>query len=71
MVFQHDGKPATDSFLKFTGDIPTMPVVSVCLKVQLIQFREQNVIISYATPQEDNELTLGMTYTCTKTKHMQ
>ena len=60
MEFQSDWIPTTETYLQFLDKVPDMKQFSICFRHLPDQYRTDHTILSYATPEFDNEIFLGI-----------
>lgn len=58
--FQQDGVPRKDTLLRYLGDFPGMTAITICFRLNLRQYRDTDIVVSYAVPEEPNELVIGI-----------
>lgn len=59
VTFQEDGRPTTTTYLRLLQELSSLDRLSVCLRMYLLQARQEVLIISYAKTSYDNELYVG------------
>ncbi|KAG7171177.1 Glutamate-gated chloride channel alpha-like 1, partial [Homarus americanus] len=62
LYLQTDGVARGDSGLTWKKTLPQMAAVSVCFRVKLLQTRETNYVVSYATEASGNEIFVDVRY---------
>ncbi|XP_042875225.1 uncharacterized protein LOC122255321 [Penaeus japonicus] len=62
VTFQRSGAASADTYLKYLGEIPDLVQITLCFRLYLTQARDEIMVLSYAHPQNDNELYIGFHY---------
>lgn len=59
VTFQRSGAASKDTYLKYLGEIPDLIQITFCFRLYLSQARDEIMVLSYAHPENDNELYFG------------
>ncbi|XP_047502382.1 uncharacterized protein LOC125047881 [Penaeus chinensis] len=61
-TFQRSGAASKDTYLKYLSEIPDLVQLTLCFRLYLFQARDEIMVLSYAHPENDNELYFGFHY---------
>ncbi|XP_063600331.1 uncharacterized protein LOC134776511 [Penaeus indicus] len=60
--FQQEGVPRKDTLLRYLGDFPGVTAITICFRLNLRQYRDIDIVLSYAVPEEPNELVIAFAH---------
>ncbi|XP_037800338.1 neuronal pentraxin-1-like [Penaeus monodon] len=61
-TIRRSGAASTDTYLKYLGEIPELAQLTFCFRLYLTQARDEIMVLSYAHPEDDDELYIGFHY---------